>query len=130
MDYKKELIIRSIKMLDIGYINAIYLLLGIILAKLCDEYFGKFNKKEEDKKPIWKSVLELILYLWFIGVVVYIVRNLVELIPFPLNGVYGFDHHKVKELTSGATFAITFIYFQQHYQDKIKYIFERIKLFY
>ena len=126
LNYKKEIIIRSIKIIDIGYITAIYLILGIIGARLCDKYFGNFNIDDERKKPLYKSIIEIILYLWFIGVVIYIVRNLVPLIPFPLNGIYGFDHFKVKEVTSAATFAIAFIYFQEHYQNKIKYIYTRI----
>ena len=128
MNYKKELIVRSIKILDIGYITAIYFILGIILAKLCDKHFGKFEEKKADKKSIFQHVIELILYLWFIGVVIYIVRNLVPLIPFPLEGVYGFKHLKVKELTTATIFSISFMYFQVYYQNKIKYIFSKINI--
>lgn len=126
INYKKEIIIRSIKILDIGYITAVYLLLGIILAKMCDMYFGDFNKYEEEKKPIWQTVIEIILYAWFMGVVVYFIRNIVPLIPFPLNGVYGFDHLKVKEVTSASAFLVTFIYFQENYQAKLKYLHSKL----
>jgi len=128
MNYKKEIIIRSIKILDIGYITVIYFILGLILAKLFDKYLGKFDKNKEDKKSILRSILELSLYLWFIGIVIYVVRNIVPLIPFPLNGVYGFDHLRVKEVTSATVFIISFMYFQQYYQDKIKYIFSKTNL--
>ena len=128
VNYKKELIIRSIKIVDIGYVTAIYIILGILLAKMCDNYLGKFDENKEEQKPIAQSILELILYLWFIGVVIYIIRNVVILIPFPLNGIYGFDHLKVKEAVSGATFSIAFLYFQQHYQSKIKYIYSKINI--
>ena len=117
-----DLIRRSIKILDIGYITAIYFILGVILAVICDRSLGKFNIKEEKKKPLWQSILEMILYLWFLGVIIYIVRNVVSWIPFPFNNMYGFDHLKVKEVTSAATFSFAFLYFQQTYQDKIKYI--------
>ena len=128
MNYKKELIVRSIKILDIGYITAIYFILGIILAKLCDKHLGKFDEKKANKKSIFQHVIELILYLWFIGVVIYIIRNLVPLIPFPLEGVYGFKHLKVKELTTATVFSISFMYFQVYYQNKIKYIFSKIDI--
>ena len=118
--------IRGIKILDIGYITAIYFLLGIVLAKICDKKLGKFDEKKAGKKSISRHIIELILYLWFIGVVIYIVRNLVPLIPFPLEGVYGFKHLKVKEVTSAAVFTISFMYFQVYYQNKIKYIFSKI----
>jgi hypothetical protein len=128
MNYKKELIVRSIKILDIGYITAIYFTLGLILAKLCDKKLGKFDEKKASKKSIFQHMFELFLYLWFIGVVIYIIRNLVPLIPFPLEGVYGFKHLKVKELTSATVFSIAFMYFQVYYQNKIKYIFSKIDI--
>lgn len=128
VNYKKELIVRSIKILDIGYITSIYFLLGIILAKMCDKKLGKFDEKKAEKKSISQHIIELILYLWFIGVVIYIVRNLVPLIPFPLEGVYGFKHLNVKEVTSAAVFTISFMYFQVYYQNKIKYIFSKINV--
>jgi hypothetical protein len=126
MDYKKEIIVRGIKIIDIGFITAIYMSLGIILAKMCDIHFGKFDENVEKKKPLWKSIVEIMLYLWFVGVVIYIVRNIVPLIPFPLNGIYGFDHLKVKEVTSAGVFSIAFVYFQEYYQEKLKYIYSRI----
>ena len=125
MNYKKELIVRSIKILDIGYVTAIYFILGVFLAKLCDKKLGKFDEKKASKKSVFRHMFEIVIYLWFIGVVIYIVRNLVPLIPFPLEGVYGFKHLKVKELTSATVFSISFIYFQQYYQNKLKYIFSR-----
>jgi hypothetical protein len=128
MNYKKEIIIRSIKIVDIGYITIIYFILGLILAKLCDKYLGNFDINKEKKKPILRSIFELCLYLWFIGVIIYVVRNIVPLIPFPLDGVYGFEHLRVKEVTSATVFTISFIYFQKYYQDKIKYIFSKTKL--
>ena len=128
MNYKKEIIVRSIKILDIGYITTIYFILGLILAKICDKKLGKFDEKKASKKTIFQHIFELILYLWFIGVVIYIIRNLVPLIPFPLEGVYGFKHLKVKELTSATVFSISFMYFQVYYQNKIKYIFSKIDI--
>jgi len=128
MNYKKELIIRSIKILDIGYVTMIYFIIGLILAKICDKKLGKFDEKKASEKSIYQHMFELILYLWFIGVVIYIIRNLVPLIPFPLDGVYGFKHLKVKELTSATIFSISFMYFQVYYQNKIKYIFSKFDI--
>lgn len=123
---RNDLIRRSIKILDIGYITTIYFILGVVLAVTCDRSFGKFDLKEEEKKPLWQSILEMIVYLWFLGVVIYIIRNIVPWIPFPLDKMYGFDHLKVKEVTSAATFSFAFLYFQTNYQDKIKYIMSQV----
>jgi len=126
MNYKKDAILRGIKLIDIGYSTAIYSLLGIFLAKICDKANGTYDKEKEDKKPTWQILGELILYLWFIGVVVYVVRNTIPLIPFPLEGVYGFKHLLVKEVTSATVFTIIFLYFQRYYKHKIEHVLERI----
>jgi hypothetical protein len=123
---RNDLIRRSIKILDIGYITAIYFILGVILAVIFDRSVGNFNLKEEEKKPLWQSILEIIIYLWVLGIVIYIVRNVVPWIPFPLDNMYGFDHLKVKEVTSAAIFSFAFLYFQKNYQDKIKYIMKQV----
>jgi len=127
MNYKKEISLRTIKIIDIGFITSIYLIIGIVLAKLCDFYLGEFDEKEENKKPRWISITELILYFWFLGIVIYIVRNIVPLIPFPMNGIYGFKHEKVKELSGDNTFVVAFVYFQNYYQKKLQNILSRLK---
>jgi len=126
MNLKKEVIIRSIKLFDIGYITAIYLVLGIILAKLCDIYFNIFDEREEEKKSTFRILIEIILYSWFLGIVMYIIRNIVPLIPFPLNDIYGFEHLRVKEVTTAATFGITFVFYQTNYRNKIDYFLKRL----
>jgi hypothetical protein len=123
---QKEIRIRSIKILDIGFITAIYLTLGIVLAKLCDRVLGEFDEEKEDKKPLWLVLTELFFYLWFIGVVIYVVRNVVPLIPFPFHGVHGYDHFRVKELINAVVFVIMFMNFQTYYQKKIKYVLNRL----
>jgi hypothetical protein len=49
----------------------------------------------------------------------------VELIPFQLDGIYGFQH-LVKEVTTAIVFTINFMYFQKHYQDKTENLLERL----
>ena len=120
-NYKKEVLIRGLKMIDIGYITIIYFFVGIFLAKMCDNYLGKFDEKKEEKKTLLKKTLEIIGLLWFYGVVIYIVRNLVEVIPSPVNGIGGFDHLLVKELKNATVFTLIFLSFQNHFQEKIKY---------
>ena len=122
----KDVMIRSIKILDIGFITAIYLTFGLVLAKLCDRILGEFDESKENQKPLWQLLIELFFYLWFIGVIVYLVRNIVQLIPFPFHGVYGYDHFRVKELINAVIFFVTFLQFQEYYQKKITYLFTRL----
>lgn len=122
----KEVVIRSIKILDIGFITAIYLTLGIVLAKLCDRVLGELDEEKENQKPRWQVFIELFFYTWFIGIVVYVVRNVVQMIPFPFHGVYGYDHFRVKELINAVIFFATFLNLQEYYQKKIKSLYVRL----
>jgi hypothetical protein len=122
----KELVIRSIKVIDIGFITALYLTFGIVLAKLCDKVLGELDEEKEHQKPLWQLLIELFLYLWFVGIVVYVVRNVVQMIPFPFHGVYGYDHFRVKELINAVIFFVMFLHFQEYYQKKIRYLFTRL----
>ena len=119
---KNQTMIRFIKIFDIGYITTLYFILGIAFARMCDKYFGPFNVKEEEKKPIGRSVFEIIMFLWFVAIVVYFVRNIIPLIPFPFDGLYGFEHLRVKEVTSASMFSLAFFILNQHYRAKISYI--------
>jgi hypothetical protein len=113
----------SIKLLDIGYVAVIYFTLGLLLAKIMDAFYGKFSYYKESKKPGYKSALEGLGMLWLNGIILYFVRNIVTLIPFPLDGFYGFEHSQVKELTNSTVFIYSFLYYQQHFQNKMKYLY-------
>jgi hypothetical protein len=69
--------------------------------------------------------IEVALHFSFLSIISYAVRNLVELVPFPLDGMFGFKHIEVKELTSGALFATLLFFLQTHLQEKLYYIVDR-----
>lgn len=120
--YQKEIIVRGIKILDIGYITAIYFTLGLVCATIVDNYLGKFDEKKEKRKTLLRSTVELLLHLWLIGIVTYLVRNIIPMIPFPLEGIYGFQHIRVKEVSSASMFSVAFLLFQKYYQAQVKYV--------
>lgn len=122
----KEVEIRHLKILDIGYITVIYFFLGIGLAKLFDKLYGKFDPKQEEKKSFLRQTLELIGMMWLSGVVIYIIRNLVEFIPSPFNGIAGFDHLRVKELKNATVFAFIFLFFQSYFKEKLQHYYNRL----
>jgi hypothetical protein len=97
----------------------------MLIAKVIDKVMGKFDETAEEKRSIAQITLEMVLLLWAFGVLVYVVRNLAELIPFPLNGYKGFDHMKVKELKCASIFVITFLMFCSYIKDKVIYYYKR-----
>jgi len=44
------------------------------------------------------------------------------MIPFPFEGIYGFQYMKVREVTVPSTITLFLFIFQYKYQDKLTYI--------
>ena len=119
----------AVKLLGISFVTVIYFLLGFLSAKSLDLFFNHYDKNKDDKnQPIWQVFLEIIVRLCFLGILIYIARNLVECIPFPLNGVAGFDYFKLKELNSEFIFTIPLFIFHENFISKLKLIYNRLKM--
>jgi hypothetical protein len=122
----KELVVRSIKLIDIAYITFLYFFsgyfIGIYLDKLLSSVFAGDNKNKTSATIMFEVFIELSI----IGIISYIGRNLIELIPFPLDGIYGFDHMRVKELKSGGMLTVFIVLFSQSLQDKLMELKRRI----
>ena len=73
-----EFKIRGIKIIDIAYVAAIYLTLGAVLSITIDRQIGKFDPLEADKQSTAALYGEVLLHFACIGILMYIVRNLVE----------------------------------------------------
>ena len=118
-----ELTIRTIKLIDISYLTIIYVTIAITISIFIDRLIGEFDEHEADKKSTFRIILEIYINLSFIAIAAYIIRNIVHMIPCPLNGLYGFDHTKVKELNGGMVFSFALFYYQLNLNKKIKYLF-------
>jgi hypothetical protein len=127
MPLLQDILIRTNKMIDIGYITTIYFILGAVVANMITKYQIEFNNKEEDKRTVIKSSLSLILLIWTNGVLIYFARNLVELIPYPFDNFFGFHHMKVKELGAATAFTFVLLYYQPNLNKMMKYLTVRWK---
>lgn len=116
----------AVKLTDIGLTTMYFFIIGIVFAKLFDMLYGHF--KVEDYKKISKIRLffEILLHLFLIGVVAYILRNIVGLIPFPLDGVAGFRHNRLKELSGGTVLAMVLLFFQNNLRDKLTFFADSV----
>jgi hypothetical protein len=112
--------------MDIGYLTVIYFMSGLGSAMLYDLILGDFDEERASNKSIVRLLAELTLHLWTMGVLIYVARNLVELIPFPLDGVAGFQHARVKELTNASIFSIVILMFSEHLKAKAKHVYQRL----
>jgi hypothetical protein len=123
---QQDVLMRSIKMVDIGFLNFIYVGLAVLCAKIVDRVIGKFDETVENKKSFTRVSLEMFVALWLYGVLIYAVRNVVPLIPFPLHGFHGFDHFRVKELGVPTVFSFTFLIFSDYLRNKLLYYYKRL----
>jgi hypothetical protein len=123
---KDELIIRSIKIIDIAYISAIYATIVISISVLLDRFIGPIDEHVELEKSIWRVILESWLYIGLVAISAYIVRNLVEKIPFPLDGYGGFIHSKVKELGGGPIYGFLLFFYARNLRKKIEILINRV----
>jgi hypothetical protein len=125
--FMQELIVRSIKIFDIGYAGAVYFLMALFVIQMFNFIGGDFNIDEEEKKTTSMLLIEVIVRIWVIAVLAYFARNLFELVPFPLEGVYGYQHLRVKEVTSSAIFFSFVVVFDTRLQSKVGILKERLR---
>lgn len=123
--YKKEIIIRTIKIIDIGYIFTFYAIAGFLISIILDKLFHKYNDFEYNKKTTKKILLEVSLIFSVIGIIVYITKNLFEIIPFPLDGLYGYKHIRTKEINTAVPLTYTILFFQNGLQNKLNNLAKR-----
>lgn len=123
---KSELGFRLTKIADIGYITVIYSVLALIIAKAFDIVSKKLDTEDNTQKSSIRLFFEITLYLWAAGIIVYLVRNAIEYIPSPFEGVYGLEHLRVKELGNAGVFIFIFFYFEESLKKKMTVLYNRL----
>lgn len=116
----------AVKLLDIGLVTVYFFVFGLIIAKLFDGFIGGFDEKDYKDISVWWIAIEIIFQLIVIGIVCYGLRNIVSNIPFPLDGVGGFDHSRLKELEGGEVLIVVLIMFQKNFYEKVSYFINKV----
>ena len=116
---KKECILRIIKIIDIAYIFSFYALAGFFCSLFINKIFPIYTKDKYKRYSKGKLIAEICIQFATIGVIVYLIKNLFQLLPFPFDGIYGYQHDKVKQLESALPLIYTILYFQDHLKDKL-----------
>ncbi len=110
------------KMSGIAYVTIIYFFIGIGIARIFDAIYGTFDEadfKKDGKIEKIKLTLSLLVHISLYAILFYILRNIVERIPFPLEGFGGYQHHRLKELEGGPIMEIVGLLFQRNLKDKV-----------
>lgn len=113
--------IRVVKIIDIIIFSNIYFYFGIFVSYVLYKYISKPYDKKESKL---RNFLQLAAEVGFLVTSVYFIRNIIKSLPNPLDGLYGFDASKVKEMNGGVVLAFAFTFFMKEpISDKVKNIF-------
>lgn len=116
-----DLPFRIVKMIDIGYLTTIYFLLGFGLSLLIDYIL---DGSAIESKSVFRIAIEVIGLLWLNGCVIYIVRNVVEVIPSPFHGWFGLIHgRRISELRSASVFVFALFYYQKSLRKRMNYLY-------
>lgn len=116
----------AVKLADIGYVTVLYFIAAMIFAKIFNQVYEARTAKEYDEMPIWQLTADVLFHIFLVGVVAYFMRNLVGLVPSPLDGIAGFQHTRLKELQGGFILAVLIFMFQQNLHDKITSFAKRV----
>jgi len=116
----------GVKILDIGLTTVYFFAFGIFAAKCFDLIYTKTDEKSYEQYSLPFLFMDIILHLFLLGITAYGLRNLIELIPYPLNGVAGYDHFRLKELEGGEVLALILILFQKDLQKKVHVFVQRL----
>jgi hypothetical protein len=124
--------ITFIKIIAIAFITVIYSFGGFILTVGADKYLIKdFNDKTDEeinKKSTYRHLGETTAILALFGILAYIGRNILQEIPFPLDGLYGFKYNNVKEVMSGSLVLWILINYSPILTNKINIIRKRLSI--
>ena len=119
-----DLGLRLAKIADIGYITILHFLSGFSIACVLNKNTTPFDEKKESKKPIYHIILYVIWYLWITGIIIYVLKNIIEHIPSPFEGLFGLRHFRVKELSDAPILAFVLLYYQTHLTQRLEFLYK------
>ena len=116
------------KVTDLALVTFYYFSFALVFSivlQLITRFYEKYTSTPGEKTTT-RLFFEIIANIFFIAIAFWIIRNLVERIPFPLDGVGGYEHSRLSTTTTSAIAALTLIMFQTTLTDKIKVLNERM----
>ena len=110
----------------IVYVSIIYIILGLFLTYNLDKYvFYTANKdftvEYVESTHLYLLILNILLTFSIISIIVYLVRNCVQIIPFPFNFA-NIDYHGIREVFIGPLLIVIMITFSQTLNEQYKEI--------
>lgn len=115
------------KILDLGAVTLYYFLFALIFSIVLNQLTILYESYTDGKyKSISRLMFEIVANIFFVAVAFWIIRNVVERIPYPLDGYGGYQHRLLSTTSTSAIAALTLILFQTSLSDKIRELNVRI----
>ncbi len=118
------------KTVDIALSSTYYffLALGASLGlNFLSQFYEAYTMKDTSaEKSMGRLMFEVVANMFFIVFAFWIIRNVVERIPFPLEGYGGYTHAKMSLPTTLLLSSITMLFFQTALMDKVRELTDRI----
>jgi hypothetical protein len=118
--------ITIIKIIAILYVAILFGIFGLGLIYCTDNYVLRYIFPYNDSDSVPFLALQISLIVGILGSLSYLGRNIVQLIPFPLNGWHGFEYMRVKEVANGTILAIFIFGFSLVLYNKAYQLKQRI----
>ena len=127
--------ITLIKILAIIFSNALFFICAIFITLWHDRYIFKSKKMKTDKeylekKSLWVLIGETVYILSILSINYYIFKNLLQAIPFPLDGVANFEYMRVKEVSGAGIIFTALVVFSETLQIKYQQLKIKLKMLY
>jgi hypothetical protein len=122
----RDVLIRGIKIIDIVFITVLYFIVGIAFAFVLDVFFQSWYGDYQGKNSILIFV-ECLVEITVVAILAYLGRNILQLVPFPLDGVYGFKHLLVPEVKVGGTLVMAMTVFFSNLRNKLDHLRQRFQ---
>jgi len=124
--FNQDFITTITIIIAIIYVSVIYICFGILVTYQMDTnvffYVEKdFSQESVVTQPLYLLILNIMITFSIISVVAYIIRNIVQTIPFPFNFA-GIDYHNIREVFTGAVMIIIMVSFSQTLNKQYKEI--------
>jgi hypothetical protein len=101
-----------VKAIDIGYVTLLYMLLAMFMVWLFDFRFDDTNTRT-------LSIVYILLELWLFGILTCLAREVVQKIPFVLDGAFGYDSSELKERDTPWVFGLIFLAASTNMQHRL-----------
>ena len=119
-----------VKLIAIVYFSLFYFIIGFTSSLGLNKLVSKEEDKEKtEKEPsMIRLFLECILIFSVVSLIFYFLRKIIKHIPYPLEGFFGFQTKRLKELNGVALLAPIFMTYQVNFVGKLSKIKKIMKL--